>query len=118
MKRKKILWMSKGFTLIELLLCLFIITIIMVLIIPNLKDQKQFIENKGCDAYVKMVDTQIEAYELKENKDATLKELVAKGYLKTNSDGQVVCPANGVISITHEGTAQCAHQQEKVKKNS
>lgn len=118
MKKRKIFCTQKGFTLIELLICLFIITIIILLIIPNLKDQKKFIEEKGCNAYVKMVDTQIEAYELKENKDATLAELIATGYLKANADGEVVCPANGTISITPEGTAQCEHQLENKKAGS
>lgn len=110
MKRKKYLQNQRGFTLIELLICLFIITIIILLIIPNLKDQKKFIEDKGCEAYVKMVDTQIEAFELKEREDATITLLVDKGYLKTSKEGKVVCPANGEISITTEGVATCAHQ--------
>lgn len=110
MSWKKYFQNQKGFTLIELLICLFIITIIVLLIIPNLKDQKKFIENKGCDAYVKMVDTQIEAFELKERQTATIALLVEKGYVKANSDGKVLCPANGEISITSEGVAQCEHQ--------
>ena len=116
MKRKKPV--LHGFTLIELLICLFIITIIVLLIIPNLKDQKHFIEDKGCEAYVKMIDTQIEAYELKENKDATLEELVKNGYVKTNAEGKVVCPANGEISIHADGSAQCSHQTNQKEESS
>ena len=38
---KKLLKKKKGFTLIELLICLFIIGLMMLLIIPNIANQRK-----------------------------------------------------------------------------
>lgn len=55
----------KAFTLIEMLLVLLIISVLLILIIPNIAKQTAHIQSTGCDAQVKMVNSQIEAYTLK-----------------------------------------------------
>jgi len=57
MKTKK-----KGFTLIELLVCLFIIGLMMLLIIPNIAQQREAAQKKSDEAIVKVIKTQQEAY--------------------------------------------------------
>ena len=81
---KKLLKKKKGFTLIELLICLFIIGLMMLLIIPNIANQRQKAQEKSDAAIVKVIENQQELY-LLENKDATAKPdakaLKDKGYI-------------------------------------
>ena len=70
---KKLLKKKKAFTLIELLICLFIIGLMMLLIIPNIANQRQKAQEKSDAAIVKVVENQQELYllENKDDKDST-----------------------------------------------
>ena len=83
MKTKK-----KGFTLIELLVCLFIIGLMMLLIIPNIAQQRKTAQDKSDEAIVRVVKAQQQAYmiDLKTNDIPTLEQLKEKGYI---NDSQV-----------------------------
>ncbi|MEP9852037.1 competence type IV pilus major pilin ComGC [Staphylococcus aureus] len=88
-----------AFTLIEMLLVLLIISLLLILIIPNIAKQSTHIQTAGCDAQLKMVDSQIEAYSLKFNKKpSSIEELVSEGYIKEN---QKRCKSGDTISITN-----------------
>jgi len=52
-----------------MLLVLLIISLLLILIIPNIAKQTSHIQSTGCDAQVKMVNSQIEAYALKHNRN-------------------------------------------------
>ena len=56
------------------------------------------INEKGSEAYIKMVEGQIQAYEMENKKIPTVKELVDGKYL-VNSEG----PAGKTIQISTEG---------------
>ena len=79
MKTKK-----KGFTLIELLVCLFIIGLMMLLIIPNIAQQRKTAQDKSDEAIVNVIKTQRQSYMLEHNtkviptEDELLKE---NGYI-------------------------------------
>ena len=64
---KKLLKKKKAFTLIELLICLFIIGLMMLLIIPNIANQRQKAQEKSDAAIVKVVENQQELYQLDKN---------------------------------------------------
>ena len=83
MKTKK-----KGFTLIELLVCLFIIGLMMLLIIPNIAQQRKTAQDKSDEAIVRVVKAQQQAYmiDLKTNDIPTLEQLKTKGDI---NDSQV-----------------------------
>ncbi|GAA3018311.1 competence type IV pilus major pilin ComGC [Tetragenococcus solitarius] len=70
---------KQGFTLIEMMIVLLIISILVLLFIPNLSKQKDTVSKQGDEAIVKTVETQIEIYEINNNKkitDSQLKDLV------------------------------------------
>ncbi|PTI01483.1 competence protein ComGC [Staphylococcus xylosus] len=93
---------KKAFTVIEMLLVLLIISLLVILIIPNIAKQSSHIQTTSCEAQLKMVDSQIEAYSLKFNKKPnTMEELVNEGYIKEN---QKRCKSGALISI-HDGEA-------------
>ncbi|WP_029186881.1 competence type IV pilus major pilin ComGC [Streptococcus suis] len=79
---KKLIEMKvKAFTLVEMLVVLGIISLLLLLFVPNLSQQKDAIQKKGDAAVVKVVESQMELYELKHNKEATVAELEQKGYI-------------------------------------
>ncbi|MGV3244029.1 competence type IV pilus major pilin ComGC [Staphylococcus sp. 11261D007BR] len=88
---------KNAFTLIEMLLVLLIISVLLILIIPNVAKQSEHIQKTGCNAQLKIVDSQIEAYTLKFNtKPTTIDDLVREGYLKEN---QKKCKSGQAIII-------------------
>ncbi|MDP4460143.1 competence type IV pilus major pilin ComGC [Staphylococcus hyicus] len=88
---------KKGFTLIEMLLVLLIISVLLILIIPNIAKQSDHIQKTGCAAQLKLVDSQIEAYTLKYNRKPTsIDELIQEGYIK---DNQKNCKSGETITI-------------------
>ena len=46
---------QNGFTLIEMLIVLLIISILILITVPNIAKHFATIDKKGCDAYVSMV---------------------------------------------------------------
>lgn len=70
---------AKAFTLIEMLVVLLIISVLLLLFVPNLAKQKDNVKNTGGSAVVKVVDSQAELYELNHTDKATLSKLVSNG---------------------------------------
>lgn len=97
MKRIK---QEAGFTLIEMLIVLLIISILILITIPNVTKHFATIDKKGCTAYVSMVQGQVEAYRVDFMTYPTIEDLVANGYLKEN---ETTCPNKEEITITSEG---------------
>ena len=81
MKTKK-----KGFTLIELLVCLFIIGLMMLLIIPNIAQQRKTAQDKSDEAIVNVIKTQRQSYMLEHNTKVipTEDELLKEKYINQN----------------------------------
>ena len=44
---------EKGFTLIEMMIVMLVISVLLIITIPNVAKHNSNINNKGCDAYVK-----------------------------------------------------------------
>lgn len=90
---------EKGFTLIEMLIVLLVISILLIITIPNITKHQSTIHSKGCEAFVKMVQSQVQAYEIDNSKlPASINELETQGYLKQKS-----CPNGDGISIDNKG---------------
>lgn len=90
---------EKGFTLIEMLIVLLIISVLLIITIPNITKHQSTVQTKGCEAFVKMVQSQVQAYEIDHNKwPADVAELKTEGYLI-----QTTCPNGGTVSIDSDG---------------
>lgn len=95
---------EKGFTLIEMLLVLLVISVLIILIIPNIAAQSRNVQDTGCEAQVKMVQSQIEAYTLNEGANPTTIEQLVPDYLTSE---QVSCQNGDSITIANgEATRQ------------
>lgn len=76
---------KKGFTLIEMVLVLFIISVLMLIIIPNLSGKQASIKTQGNEALQTVVQAQADMYELDTGgKAATIVVLESGGYLTKN----------------------------------
>ena len=68
----------KAFTLVEMLVVLLIISVLLLLFVPNLTKQKEAVNDKGkllCEGG----GSQAELYSLDKNEDASLSKLQADG---------------------------------------
>ncbi|WP_082233850.1 competence type IV pilus major pilin ComGC [Halobacillus massiliensis] len=92
---------QKGFTLIEMLIVLLIISVLLMIAIPNLTNNTDSVRDKGCEALILTAEAQVEAYFIEnEEYPATLDELVDEGYLNT-----ATCPNGDTIGYS-EGRIQ------------
>ncbi|MFX3674372.1 MAG: competence type IV pilus major pilin ComGC [Paenisporosarcina sp.] len=93
---------QSGFTLIEMMIVLLIISVLILITIPNVAKHSATIDEKGCEAYVKMVQGQVEAFRIEENSIPTLANLVEKEYLHADEiscpDGRSIVITNGVVT--------------------
>ncbi|WP_163652775.1 competence type IV pilus major pilin ComGC [Listeria sp. PSOL-1] len=94
---------SEAFTLIEMLIVLLVVSILLLLTIPNVVKQSKNINNKGCDAFISLVEGQVQAYQLEFNQIPSLNELISKGFLKAD---QKSCPNGKNIQIDADGHVQ------------
>ncbi|OIK85674.1 competence protein ComGC, partial [Oenococcus oeni] len=60
---KRIKNKKQSFTLIEMAIVLFIISLLMLLILPNLNNQRKKAENTQAEAMVSVIQTQVDLYE-------------------------------------------------------
>lgn len=93
---------EKGFTLVEMMIVMLVISVLLIVTIPNVAKHNENINEKGCQAFVKMVEAQVQSYEIKNNKVPTLAELKSDKYLSGDScpDGKTVVQidANGNVT--------------------
>ena len=94
---------TTGFTLIEMVLVLFVISILMLLIIPNVVTQKQKVDTQGTKALVTVVQTQVELYEMEFGVNtATFEKLKIADYLSDAQSKQADLKlqlSNGKVSV-------------------
>jgi competence protein ComGC len=91
---------EKGFTLIEMMIVMLIISVLLIITIPNITKNNSNINNKGCSAFKKMVEAQIQSFEMeKDRAPASIQELKTEGYLNTEK-----CPDGTAVAIQSDGT--------------
>lgn len=80
-KNKKIRLNHEGFTLLEMLVVLLIISVLILLFVPNLSKHKEGVDKKGDEAIVKIVETQIDLYIMEKNLTPTVDQLLKEQYI-------------------------------------
>jgi len=75
----------KGFTLIEMVIVLFIISLLLLIMIPNLTAQKKNATTKSDDAFKTSIVTQAEMYSDEHgDKEVTLDNMKKDNYVSDN----------------------------------
>lgn len=95
---------EKAFTLIEMLIVLMVITVLILLFVPNLTDQSEAVHDKGCDALVQTVQSQVYAYQLETGRTPKDFSDLIDDYI---TEDQLTCQnnkklkiENGVVSVS------------------
>ncbi|MFC4558800.1 competence type IV pilus major pilin ComGC [Virgibacillus kekensis] len=92
---------QRGFTLIEMLIVLMIISVLIILIVPNLSDKSREVYDKGCNALVSVVQAQVDAYFIEQKTyPLDMAELQSSGYITAEQD---TCPDGTVLTISETG---------------
>lgn len=100
---------ERGFTLIEMMIVLLVISVLLIITIPNVTKHNSKINNKGCEAFVQMVQAQVQAYEIdKREKPANIQALIDEKYL---NEGENKCPNGAEISISSEGKVEAIGEE-------
>lgn len=91
---------ENGFTLIEMMIVMLVISVLLIITIPNVTKHNSNINNKGCEAFTKMVQAQVQAYEIENNKLPTLEDLKTDKYINDEK-----CPdGRTTVKIDEDGT--------------
>ena len=78
-----------GFTLIEMAIVLFVISVLLLLIVPNVGRHRGSASETGDEALVKVIDTQKELYSMENNgKNASIQDLVNGDYITSDQAEQ------------------------------
>ena len=89
--------MSRGFTILEMILVLTVISLIVLVTVPNIAQKKQIIGQVGCSALVELINGQILLSDLENGeKPGDVSDLVDAGYIM---ESQCYCPDGTRISI-------------------
>lgn len=106
---------EKGFTLVEMLVVLFIMAVLILVTIPNVSKHFQTIDDKGCEAYTKMVEGQVHTYKLNHSKyPNSLADLSTAGYLPVDGNK---CPDGRLISLLANGEIKVEARAESSSSN-
>ena len=91
-----------GFTLIEMMIVLMIISVLLLIAVPNMTLNTTVANEKGCQATIDLLQSQVGAFELdKDEKLQSLNQLLEGEYVQT-----ITCPdkteltlQNGIVKI-------------------
>ncbi len=90
---------KKGFTLIEMIFCVSVILVILLLVIPNVTSKNSVVKDKGCEAQIEVVNSQILLYEIENGKLPSSISALTKGSHPYLTQKQRTCPNGKKISI-------------------
>ncbi|MEW9500409.1 competence type IV pilus major pilin ComGC [Jeotgalibacillus marinus] len=97
----KIIQNNRAFTLIEMVIVLLVISILLVVSLPNISKQSSEINSKGCQAFQQMVQAQVESYRMSmKSVPESMEELQNSGYLR---EDELTCPDGRGLEIDSNG---------------
>lgn len=92
---------QSGFTLIEMMIVLLVIAVLLIITIPNVAKHHTKINEKGCSAFVKMVQSQVQAYRIDKNEIPSMQQLLTEEYIT-----ETTCPDGRELTIDENGTVK------------
>mgnify|MGYP002115617627 CR=1 FL=1 len=91
---------QSGFTLIEVMFCISVILIILLLVIPNVTSKHAVVKDKGCEAQLEVVNSQILLYEIEHGSLPTSIYDLIDGDHPYLTEKQKICPNGKQIHIS------------------
>ncbi len=90
---------SFGFTLIEMMIVLMIISVLLLIAVPNMTKNNAIAQDKGCEATIELLQAQVAAYQVEHRSlPSSLAVLVEKGYVQ-----KVDCPNGEALKLSSDG---------------
>ncbi len=91
---------KRGFTLLEMVIVVSVLSILFLLTVPNIQSVIKIVDEKGCDALVKVVDSAILQYKLDYDiYPSTVNDLIQASLLTNQqtscSDGRIIVLIQG-----------------------
>ena len=87
---------KNGFTILEMMIVMLIVALLLLITLPNIQQKEKIIRNKGCEALLEIVNSQIMLYEIDQLETPTSVQELDFGYLKK---GQDTCPDHSQVVI-------------------
>ncbi|WP_221565535.1 competence type IV pilus major pilin ComGC [Alkalihalobacillus sp. TS-13] len=85
---------ENGFTLIEMLIVILIISILLLIAVPNMAKNNDVVKDKSCAATVQLVQSQVAAYQVEHDELPTelgeLDEYIDSDEIKCPGDSEVL----------------------------
>ncbi|MFA9457245.1 competence type IV pilus major pilin ComGC [Halalkalibacter sp. AB-rgal2] len=85
---------QRGFTLVEMLVVLMIISLLLVLVVPNLTKNSDIAQETSCEATVKLVQAQVYAYFVETGEKLNSLAPLVGDYIETDE-----CPNGSKLMI-------------------
>lgn len=102
MKLSKYFFNVRGFTLIEMMIVLMIISALLLIAVPNMSKNNTIAQDKGCEATIDLLQAQVGAYQIEENKfPDSLEVLKNEGYVEI-----IECPNGTELILSDEGIVE------------
>lgn len=94
---------NSGFTLIEMLIVLSIISVLIILIVPNLGKSNKEVHKQGCEALVSVVQSQVQLYYFENGEyPSDIEDLVEEEFItaeqKECSNGKKLSIVKGIVN--------------------
>ncbi|MCF6137887.1 competence type IV pilus major pilin ComGC [Pseudalkalibacillus berkeleyi] len=101
----KILKNEKGFTLIEMLIVILIISILLLIAVPNMSKNTAVVKDKSCEATIELIQSQVAVYEVEKGTPPTdMSDLTDYVDTITCADGEALVLENGKVMRASEAT--------------
>jgi competence protein ComGC len=96
---------EKGFTLIEMMIVLVVISILLIVTIPNITKHNSKINDTGCEALTKMVQAEVQSYYMEHKAyPESMAKLKEENYITEEqqkcTNGKELIITNGVVSTS------------------
>ncbi|KAB7670019.1 competence type IV pilus major pilin ComGC [Bacillus sp. B1-b2] len=96
---------ESGFTLIEMMIVLVVISILLLVTIPNITKHNSKINTTGCEALTKMVQAEVQSFfmehrEYPKDMDALVDEQYIISEQKTCPNGSELILTNGLVTVS------------------
>jgi competence protein ComGC len=93
---------EKGFTLIEMMVVLLIISVLLVVTLPNITKSSGIIDEKGCEAFIELVESQAQLYKIENGSyPSDISVLATEDFLGTEN---TICPNGEAVVINPDGS--------------
>lgn len=96
---------ESGFTLIEMLIVIIIISTLLLIAVPSMSKSNEVVGNKSCDVTIKLLQSQVAAYEIEKGSlPLDLETLATDGYID-----KATCPGGETLKLV-DGKVEIATQ--------